>query len=410
MPHDSRLRIFFSVGEPSGDLHGANLIRALQSRYPGVQCVGYGGPQMASAGCQLHTDLTALAVMWLLRVLMNLHVFIGLLNRAERFFRDERPDAVVLIDYPGFNWWIARKAKKHGIPVFYFTPPQIWAWGSWRVRKMRRFVDHVLCALPFEEDWFRRRGCRAEFVGHPFFDEVERRKLDAEFLAAQRSKPGRLVTLLPGSRTQEVTHNLHWFLKTAALIRQQVPDTRFAIASFKQSQAEIAERLTAATDLPIEIHVGRTQELIASAECCLSVSGSVSLELLHYEKPTVILYWITPLSYWIQKQFRRVKYITLVNLLNTDELYPRDLSPYDPGQPDAERVLFPEYLTSRDRTADLARHIVEWLTQPDRKAARIEDLRRLKQQVAHGGASDHAAEYILRVIAPGKSAKPLRAA
>ena len=114
------MTIFFSVGEPSGDLHGANLIRALGQRRPQWQFVGYGGPKMAAAGCQLHADLTKLAVMWIARVLVNLHKFIGLLVRADSYFRDYRPDAVVLIDYPGFNWWIARRAKVHGIPVFYY--------------------------------------------------------------------------------------------------------------------------------------------------------------------------------------------------------------------------------------------------------------------------------------------------
>ena len=410
MPASRPLRIFFSVGEPSGDLHGANLIRALRERQPDVQCVGYGGPRMAEAGCELHTDLTALAVMWLLRVLVNLHVFYGLLKRAERYFRDERPDAVVLIDYPGFNWWIARKAKAQGIPVYYYTPPQIWSWASWRVKKMRRFVDHVLCSLPFEEDWFRRRGCRAEYVGHPFFDEVRRRPPDAAFVAQQRARPGRLVTLLPGSRTQEVQHNLRWFLKAAALIRREAPDARFAVAAFKPTHAEFAERLAAATALPVEVHVGRTPELMAAAECCLSVSGSVSLELLHYEKPTVILYWVAPIAYEVQKWFRRVKYITLVNLLNAEELYPRDLSPYDPRQPDADRVLFPEYLTSDDRSADLAAHIVEWLTRPEKLRQRVAALRELKREVGRPGASERAAAYILDTLGRTNAKSPRQAA
>ena len=211
------LTIFFSAGEPSGDLHGANLIRQLQARCPGLQAVGYGGPKMAEAGCQLHADLTALAVMWFARVLVNLHKFWGLVSRADRYFRHHRPDAVVLIDYPGLNWWIARRAKVHGIPVFYYSPPQIWAWARWRVKKMRRLVDHVLCSLPFEEAWFRRHGCNATFVGHPFFDEVRRYPYDEQFIAEHRGRPGPLVVILPGSRTQEVTHNLRWFLKAAAI-------------------------------------------------------------------------------------------------------------------------------------------------------------------------------------------------
>ena len=295
MPSSKPLTIFFSVGEPSGDLHGANLIRQLQERCPDIKTVGYGGPKMAEAGCQLHADLTALAVMWFARVLLNLHKFLDLGSRADRYFRHHRPDAVVLIDYPGFNWWIARRAKVHGIPVFYYSPPQIWAWARWRVKKMRRFVDHVLCGLPFEEEWLRRHGCNATFVGHPFFDEVLRHPYDEQFIAEHREKKrpgtgpffggescsatqtsaenmdlspsvppvdskvkGPLVAILPGSRTQEVTHNLRWFLKAAAIVHQKVPDARFALAAFKPHQAEIARTLIEQSGLPIEICVRKT--------------------------------------------------------------------------------------------------------------------------------------------------------
>ena len=144
------MQIFFSVGEPSGDLHGANLINALRQRRPDCRFVGFGGPRMAAAGCQLHADLTQLAVMWFARALLSLHRFLGLLWTADRYFRTERPDAVVLIDYPGFNWWVARRAKARGIPVIYYGTPQLWAWASYRVRRMRRYVDHVLCKLPFQ--------------------------------------------------------------------------------------------------------------------------------------------------------------------------------------------------------------------------------------------------------------------
>src|SRR5688572_25429511 len=125
------MKIFFSVGEPSGDLHGANLIREFQRQQQAasreeIEFVGYGGPEMAAAGCKLHEDLTALAVMWILRVLMNIHKFLELISRADRYFQHHKPDAVILVDYPGFNWWMARRAKAHGIPVYYYAPPQLW--------------------------------------------------------------------------------------------------------------------------------------------------------------------------------------------------------------------------------------------------------------------------------------------
>src|ERR1051325_6441696 len=164
------MRIFFSVGEPSGDIHGANLIRCLQELRPDVECVGFGGDNMAKAGAQLLFPLTQLAVMGFTQVLSILPQAISLISKADRYFRHHRPDAVVLIDFPGFNWWIARRAHYHKIPVYYFVPPQLWAWASWRVKKMQRWVDHVLCTLPFEVDWYRQRGIEADYVGHPFFD------------------------------------------------------------------------------------------------------------------------------------------------------------------------------------------------------------------------------------------------
>jgi len=393
------MKLFFSVGEPSGDLHGANLIRELRRRRPDVQCVGYGGPLMAEAGCALHEDLTRLSVMWLARVLMNIHKFLDLASRADRYFRHQRPDAVVLIDYPGFNWWIARRAKAHGIPVFYYGTPQIWAWARWRISKMRRFVDHVLCKLPFEEPWYRQRGCNATYVGHPYFDQMRRQRLDQSFLDSMAGENERLVTILPGSRSQEVTQNLRWFLKAAEIIRARVPDARFAVAAFNDNHAEIARMAIRQSAVPAEVFVGRTQELIHLATCCMACSGSVSLELLYHTKPTVILYWISPLAFQVQKLFRKVRYITLVNLLAADDPFAEDLTPYRPDAPGSERVLFPEYLTCSDESARIAEHVVEWLTDRPQRERRVAELAQLKASMAHGGASRRAAQYILRELA-----------
>lgn len=389
------MKIFFSVGEPSGDLHGANLVRELARRRSDFEFVGYGGPRMAAAGCQLHEDLTKLALMWFFRVLLYLPYFWGLASRADRYFRHERPDAVVLIDYPGFNWWIARRAKAHGIPVFYYGTPQLWAWGGWRIKKMRRFVDHVLCKLPFEEEWYRERGCHATYVGHPYFDQLRGETLDAEFIDEQRSVGGPLVAILPGSRTQEVKSNFAHFLKAARLVSECVPNARFAVASYKASQAELVRRQLHGVDLPFEVHVGRTAELIAASECTMAVSGSVSLELLYHTKPSVILYYISPLAFFLQRFFRKVRYITLVNLLVTDDLFPKQAALYDPRDPADAKVLMPEYLTCEDKSRQVAEHVIEWLTDPAKRAARIAQLAELKQQVGYGGASKRAADYML---------------
>ncbi len=401
------MKIFFSVGEPSGDLHGANLIRELRRQRPDCECVGYGGPRMAAAGCGLHEDLTKFAVMWLLHALLNIHKFWNLACRADRYFCHHRPDAVVLIDYPGFNWWIARRAKAHGIPVFYYGVPQLWAWAGWRVRKMRRFVDHVLCKLPFEEAWYRDRGCNATFVGHPYFDQLRTEQLDAKFIDELRAGAGPLVVILPGSRTQEVKSNLAYFLKAARIIHDRVPNARFAIASFKASQAEFARDAMAGSNLPVEVHVDRTAEIIEAADCAMAVSGSVSLELLYHTTPTVILYYISRFAYFVQTFFRKVRYITLVNLLTATDLFPKRSASYDPNDPVDAHVLMPEYLTCQDKSCQVADHVIEWLTEPAKRATRVAQLAELKEQVGHGGASLRAVDYMLRIL-NGLQKRPLR--
>lgn len=358
---------------------------------------------MARAGCQLLADLTPLAVMWLFHAVAHLPEFWKLLRRADDAFRTDRPDALVLIDYPGFNWWMARVAKKYGVPVFYYGVPQMWAWAPWRIRKMRRLVDHAICKLPFEASWYRSRGCPATYVGHPYFDELSGQVLDREFLDRQRARPETLVTILPGSRTQEVTSNLETFFRTAEHLHEQAGSVRFAIAAYNERHAEWARGQLERWPIDAEVHVNRTAELIAAAHCCLACSGSVSLELLFREKPAVILYRIGAAAYGVQRMMRRVKYITLVNLLATENPFPRDLSTYDPDAPGAEPVPYPEYLTWRDVSSRMADHIARWIESPTAHAQCVEQLRSLKERFAQPGASERAAQLILDMLRVDRS-------
>ncbi len=418
------MKLFFSVGEPSGDLHGANLIRALRQQAHGssVECTGFGGPKMAAAGCDLSQDMTELAVMGLFPVLAKLPKFFALRDRAAAYLREHRPDGVVLIDYPGFNWHIARAAKELEIPVFYYGLPQLWAWGQWRVKKVREFVDHALCKLPFEEAWFNERGCRAKYVGHPYFDELASHRLDHPFLDKLAMQRGRLVTILPGSRTQEIKSNLPQLLKAAQWVSREVSGVRLAIASYNERQAVLARRMVERSGIHAEVFVGHTHELILSAEACLATSGSVSLELLFHAKPSVILYHVPIWSYAVIRRLVKVRYITLVNLLAADQIDADAEHPamYERNAPGHERVLLPEYPTWRDRSADLASHVTEWLTDEPARQRAIAGLANLRDQAARGGASQTAAEYILRQlaphepltlpIAPAHEAQPLRKA
>jgi lipid-A-disaccharide synthase len=372
------MRIFLSAGEPSGDLHGGNLIRELIRRQSDLECVGFGGARMAAAGCRLLYPLADHAVMGIFSVVSQVPRLWNRLREADRYFRDERPDAVVVIDLPGFHWWLAAAAKKRDIPVYYFMPPQMWGWAGWRVKKMRRYVDHALCSLTFEHRWYADRGVAAQYVGHPFFDELPRQRLDADFLATIRATGRPVIGLLPGSRTAEVENNFATHLKAARRIYAHRPDVRFLVASFTEHQRQIVQRMAAQyPELPLEAHVGRTPEIIDAAHSCIAVSGSVSLELLYRLRPTCIVYRPTHINLWLSHLLKTVKYITLVNLL-------------------ADKELFPEFLSARNEGNGVAAHIMKWLDIPTSYEARVSELAQLKERVAQPGACDRTAEFILR--------------
>jgi lipid-A-disaccharide synthase len=378
------VRFFISAGEPSGDLHAANLIEALRKRIPDSKFDGFGGPRMKAAGATLVYPLVDLAVMWFLSVFFNLVTFIRLIFRADRYFRDERPDAVVLIDYPGLHWWIARRAKARGVPVFYFVPPQIWAWAGWRVGKVRKYIDRVLCSLQFEPGWYHARGYHeATYVGHPYFDELADRPLDEDFLARQRSLDSKLVAILPGSRTQEVKRNLPDMVRAAMKLARGRSDVRFAVACLHERHKALAEKVIAECTgreggalLPIEVHAGRTPELIRLARVAWAVSGSVGLELMMETLPSVVLYKVNRFDLWIARPFIKAKYISLVNLL-------------------ADAEVFPEYLTWRDATDHLVRWANAWLDDSGPRARAVASLEAVRQRVAQPGASDRAGGEIV---------------
>jgi lipid-A-disaccharide synthase len=384
------MRLFISAGEPSGDLHGANLIRALQVRSPHVEIHGFGGERMASAGCRLLYPLCDLALVGLFRVLVNVPRFFGILRLADRCFREQRPDALVLIDYPGFHWWLARRARAHGIPVVYFVPPQIWGWLTYRVNKMRHLTDRVLCTLPFEESWYRQRNVSAQYIGHPYFDELRGQRLDGAFVARQRSRPGEIVALLPGSRNQELYHNFASLLRAAALIHDSRPDVRFLVACFRESHRRQVEERLQGLGLPMEAHTGRTPEIIHLAHSCLSVSGSVSLELLYRGKPTAVLYRHHWISIALAHLLKRVPYITLVNLL-------------------ADKELFPEYFGTACPAKSMAAHVLRWLNDRAAYEELCGELAVLLDRVAEPGACERAAAAVLQLVRERQEDPPLAA-
>lgn len=399
------MRVFVSAGEPSGDHHAALLVRAIRERRPDVEVAGLGGPHMADEGVDLVADMTQFAVMWLSRAILNIHRFIDLARRAERSFLDAKPDVCVLVDFPGFHWWLAWRAKRHGIPVVFYCPPQIWAWASWRVKKMRRLVDHVLSALPFEHDWFTAHGLRSTLVGHPFFDELDT-AIIRHSVATTVAEP--LVLLLPGSRGQEIEGVLGTLLQSAVIIRRSVPGARFAIGALHDRHARrIDEMLRAnreASGLGIEVHAGRTRSLIGEATAAIACSGSVSLELLAARVPTVIVYRISGFAYIVQSWFRRARFITLVNLLACREpigpVQPVLVPPIAVPPADPEAV-YPEYLAVSVPAERSAVHVVEWLTDAAQRRRTLERIEAVAATVARPGSAARAAEAVLAIAGGG---------
>ncbi len=373
------MRLFLSAGEPSGDMHAANLIRSLRARHPDLDLLGFGGEKMAAAGCRIIYPLCDLAIMGVRGAIRAIPKVRGILRLARETFAREKPDALVMVDYPGFHWWLARAAKAEGIPVCYFVPPQIWAWAQWRVGKMRRLCDLALSSLPFEHDWLEAHGVRSRYIGHPYFDELARQRLDAEFLASQRQRGGPIVAVLPGSRRHELNYNTPSLVKAARIIHERRPDVRFLAACLKPEHAAIVREYLAGVNLPVEVHVGRTPEIIELAHSCMSVSGSVSLEMLHRGKPATILYQVSWAWRLLSPLVLRAKYITLVNLL-------------------ANRLLYPEYFSTVCLAEPIAKDVLRWLEEPAAYAGLCGELAGLRARVGQTGACDRAAEAIGELV------------
>jgi lipid-A-disaccharide synthase len=244
---------------------------------------------------------------------------------------------------------------------------------------MRRFVDHVLCALPFEEPWYRERGVKARYVGHPYFDELPRQELDADFRANQQSPGEKIIGLLPGSRTLEVELNLSTLVKAASLIHAQRPDTRFLLACFKPAHLDHAERYLRDQRMPFIVPcVNRTPEIIDLAHACIAVSGSVGLELLYRNKPSVVVYRIRPYHIPVFRLLQKTRYIGLVNLL-------------------ADSELFPEFLSHRCEAGPVAEQILHWLNDAQSYQKTCADLAALLARVAVPGACERAAAQIIKL-------------
>lgn len=328
-------RIYMIAGEASGDLHGGNLVRALKALDPQLQIRAWGGDHMAEAGAEVVEHYRDHAFMGFTQVVLNLRTILRNIRRCYDDIIAFKPDAVVLIDYPGFNLRIAERLHAVGIPVHYYISPQLWAWKAGRVRTIKRVVQRMYVILPFEKDWYARHDMDVDFVGHSLLDAIAREPFRP--LPQVDDRP--LVALLPGSRVQEIERMLPAMLDVV----EAEPEHRFVVAGAPSLPDELYRRIIGRRD--VEVVKGRTYDLLRSARAALVTSGTATLETALFGVPQAVCYRGGAINIWIAKRLIKVPFISLVNLIVgrevVRELIQRDLT-VGPLRKEMHRLLHDE--------------------------------------------------------------------
>jgi lipid-A-disaccharide synthase len=371
------LRIFISAGEASGDLHAANLIRALVASQPGTEVAALGGSELEAAGARLlHNMLARFAVMGLVDALRVVPAIKKLRDETLGFLDSWRPDAAVLVDYPGFHINLALHLKKRGIPVIYYICPQVWAWGPWRIRKIARRIDRALVVLPFEKGIYEKAEIPVEYVGHPLGDVFASRGLDSEFVERGPLRgQGLLVSLLPGSRRQEIEAGFPVKARAAKIIKAAVPDATFAVPVTTDEHAALVRRIADDEGLSCDVFVGKTYEVMSMSKFALATSGTATLELAHFGVPMVVLYRTSAMGLLLKKLFVTTPHIALVNIV-------------------AGREIVPEFVYARDHADTIAGMALAVLKDPERLTRAGTDVRAVGALIDAPGASARAAEAV----------------
>jgi lipid-A-disaccharide synthase len=374
----SRPRLLVCCGEPSGDLYAGELVRHLRLRFPGLSTLGLGGDRLAAEGTRLVAHVRHLAVVGLLEVLRHLRRVRGIFHDVLRAVDEERPDLAVLVDYPDFNLRLARALRARGVRVAYYVSPQIWAWRSGRIRTIRETVAHMIVIFPFEEALYREAGVPVTFTGHPLVDLVREVRDPVAVLRSVGLDPARpVVAVLPGSRPQEVAHNLPPLAGALARLRDQRPGLQCAIAVAPGLEREPVA--AALSGVPATLVAGRTHDLLGSATCGIVASGTATVEAALLGMPMVVVYRLSPLTYTLGRPFVRVPHYAMANLIAGR----RVVSELIQGEFTAERVA--------SETLDL-------LDDPARRREVREGLWVVRERLGPPGASERAAGVVAGLI------------
>lgn len=372
------MKYYIIAGEASGDLHASNLVEQLKKKDPRAEFRGWGGDLMKRQGVTLVKHYRYMAYMGFLEVLVNLRKIMNNIKQCKKDLLAYQPDAVILVDYPGFNLRIAKFAREHGIKVMYYISPQVWAWKRRRVRKIQRSVNKMLVILPFEEEFYKKYHVDVTYVGNPLLDELSKFKavsrqsfLQRNNLAANRE----IIALLPGSRHQEVERTLGVMLKMIPYY----PEYQFVIAKAPSLDASLFHPMMVGKD--VQLVDNQTYDLLSFSSAALVASGTATLETALFAVPQVVCYKASDISYRIARSLIKVKFISLVNLI----LGRRAVKELVQGDLTEENV---------KKELDLILHNAK------RQRRMLEDYEDLKDRMGGPGASEKAAEVIYNALRP----------
>jgi len=367
--------IMILAGEPSGDIHGGHLCRELKNISPGIQLFGMGGPKMEEAGFEVVHRIGDTGVVGFWEVYKELGKYWKIFKKMVAVMEERRPDAVILIDYPGFNIRFARKAHQLGIKVYYYISPQLWAWGQWRIKKIRRYVDKMLVIFPFEKEFYNSHGIEAEFIGHPLIGtlNLDLSKEECQKHLGITSSP--VIGLLPGSRRGEIEKIMPILIETAKILQEKIPEAKFILPIASIELRPLIEDQLKQTSVKIRTREGSGKEIIVASDLLILASGTVTLEASVYLTPMIIVYKISFFSWLMGKILIKIPFIGLVNIVR--------------GQ-----KIIPEFIQYQARPEAVAQAGLEILTQPEIRERMIGELKIVRDKLGRPGAATRAAAVI----------------
>jgi len=370
------------AGEASGDLHGADLARELLLLDGSLKLSGIGGSLMAAAGVDLYYDIENLAVMGIIEVVKRLKDIRSAMGVLESQFKLNRPDLLILIDYPGFNLELAKRAKKFNIPVLYYISPKIWAWREGRIEKIKKYVDRMAVILPFEKDYYQIHGVNVDFVGNPLLDHV-RVSMEKDELKRKLAidKAATVIGMMPGSRKQEIAKLLPIFMQTALLLKEKVENPVFILPlASTLSEEDLTGYLQ--TDGRLDIRVVKENRYAAMSICdaAMAASGTLTLELAILQVPMVVCYRVLTLTYLLARPFIHIDYVSLVNLI-------------------AQREVVPELLQHKATPENICHKLLPFLLNRDAGNAMRQELAEVGRRLGEPGGSRKAGVLALKMIA-----------